>query len=90
MDGGQGHLKASIAVCADERVAWLVEVKGPTDHLSSQQRAWLRAMHEAGIDAAVAKVLPPKRAGAGNGGAWARSPGLPGPRKSAPSPATSS
>jgi hypothetical protein len=46
--------------CADKKKARLVEVKGPTDSLSQQQRAWLRVMCDAGLDAYVAKVLPPK------------------------------
>lgn len=37
----------------------MVEVKGPTDSLSQQQRAWLKLMNDAGMDAFVAKVLPP-------------------------------
>lgn len=36
-----------------------MEVKGPTDHLSHQQRAWLRRLCDAGLDAFVVKVLPP-------------------------------
>lgn len=39
--------------------ARMVEVKGPTDSLSQQQRAWLKLMSDAGMDAFVAKVLPP-------------------------------
>jgi VRR-NUC domain len=45
--------------CAERREARVVEVKGPTDHLSQQQRAWLRRLCGAGIDALVVKVLPP-------------------------------
>lgn len=41
--------------------ARLVEVKGPTDSLSHQQRAWLRIMCNSGLDAYVAKVMPDKR-----------------------------
>lgn len=41
--------------------ARLVEVKGPTDSLSQQQRAWLRNMCKSGLDAFVAKVMPGKR-----------------------------
>jgi fanconi-associated nuclease 1 len=41
--------------------ARLVEVKGPTDSLSQQQRAWLRIMCISGLDAFVAKVGPSKK-----------------------------
>ncbi|MCO5576160.1 hypothetical protein L7F22_029968 [Adiantum nelumboides] len=36
--------------------AKLVEVKGPRDHLSDQQRAWISTLMEAGIDVEVCKV----------------------------------
>jgi hypothetical protein len=39
--------------------AHVVEVKGPTDHLSYQQRAWLRVLCDSNINAYVVKVLPP-------------------------------
>lgn len=39
-----------------QKAAKLVEVKGPRDSLSQQQRAWLVALKECGIDADVAKV----------------------------------
>jgi len=34
------------------------QVKGPTDTLSYQQRAWLCVLHDAGLDACVCKVGP--------------------------------
>lgn len=49
------------SVCADAQKARLVEVKGPTDSLSQQQRAWLRIMCNSGLDACVAKVMPPDK-----------------------------
>jgi len=36
--------------------ARLVEVKGPTDRLSEQQRAWIAAMAAAGMQVEVCKV----------------------------------
>lgn len=56
---------------AERREACIVEVKGPTDHLSHQQRAWLRLMADSAMDAFVVKVLPPAAAaakGKGRGG----------------------
>ena len=44
---------------AESKKACIVEVKGPTDHLSHQQRAWLRLMADNAMDAFVVKVLPP-------------------------------
>jgi hypothetical protein len=46
-------------VAAERGVAQVVEVKGPTDHLSQQQRAWLRRLRDNDIDAFVVNVLPP-------------------------------
>ena len=43
----------------DRRAAKLSEVKGPRDHLSMQQRAWLNALSAAGIDVEVLKVVEP-------------------------------
>lgn len=45
--------------CQPEPAARLVEVKGPTDRLSEQQRAWITAMAAAGLDVFVAKVVEP-------------------------------
>lgn len=45
--------------CTGTQKARMVEVKGPTDSLSQQQRAWLKLMSDSGMDAYVAKVLPP-------------------------------
>lgn len=39
----------------------LVEVKGPRDRLSDQQRAWMRALHGEGVDVEVCKVLEPEK-----------------------------
>ncbi|XP_010069382.2 fanconi-associated nuclease 1 homolog isoform X1 [Eucalyptus grandis] len=39
--------------------AKLVEVKGPNDRLSEQQRAWLFILMECGFNAEVCKVTPP-------------------------------
>ncbi|XP_056173803.1 fanconi-associated nuclease 1 homolog isoform X1 [Syzygium oleosum] len=39
--------------------AKLVEVKGPNDRLSEQQRAWLFVLMECGFNAEVCKVTPP-------------------------------
>ena len=39
--------------------ARLVEVKGPTDRLSEQQRAWILAMSTCGLDVEVCKVAEP-------------------------------
>ncbi|GAB2221999.1 hypothetical protein Droror1_Dr00013196 [Drosera rotundifolia] len=39
--------------------AKLVEVKGPRDRLSEQQRAWLLVLMDCGFDAEVCKVSPP-------------------------------
>lgn len=44
---------------APQRDARLVEVKGPTDRLSEQQRAWIAAMAGAGLHVEVCKVLEP-------------------------------
>jgi hypothetical protein len=40
-------------------VAKFVEVKSERDRLSDQQRAWLRALAQAGVRAEVVRVLPP-------------------------------
>ena len=47
------------------REAKLVEVKGPRDRLSDQQRAWRNALTAAGLQAEVLKVDEP--AAAANG-----------------------
>eukprot|EP00898_Chlorokybus_atmophyticus_P003204 jgi/Chlat1/3885/Chrsp26S00304 len=44
--------------------AKLVEVKGPNDHLSDDQRAWIMQLQAAGVDVEVCKVLPPQEAAA--------------------------
>ncbi|RWW07537.1 hypothetical protein GW17_00029078 [Ensete ventricosum] len=41
-----------------EGEAKLVEVKGPTDRLSEQQRAWLLTLMDCGFDTEVCKVTP--------------------------------
>ncbi|XP_020687578.1 fanconi-associated nuclease 1 homolog isoform X3 [Dendrobium catenatum] len=41
--------------------AKLVEVKGPRDRLSEQQRAWILTLMECGFDAEVCKVSPPPK-----------------------------
>lgn len=64
---GESMVRACVMVrdipstCADTKKARLVEVKGPTDSLSQQQRAWLRIMCNSGLDAYVAKVTPPDK-----------------------------
>lgn len=45
VDGGTGEQRAK-----------LVEVKGPRDTLSQQQRAWLVVLASAGVDVEVARV----------------------------------
>ena len=40
--------------------ARLLEVKGPTDRLSEQQRAWIACMAAAGIQVEVCKVAEPQ------------------------------
>jgi Fanconi-associated nuclease 1 len=37
----------------------MVEVKGPTDRLSDQQRAWIACMSLAGLQVEVCKVSEP-------------------------------
>lgn len=44
-------------------VARLVEVKGPRDRLSDQQRAWMAALEDAGLVVEVLKVVEPKKRG---------------------------
>jgi Fanconi-associated nuclease 1 len=44
---------------APEKEARMVEVKGPTDRLSDQQRAWLAAMAAAGMQVEVCKIVEP-------------------------------
>jgi Fanconi-associated nuclease 1 len=39
--------------------AKVVEVKGPRDRLSEQQRAWLHALSQAQVAVEVCKVLEP-------------------------------
>jgi Fanconi-associated nuclease 1 len=39
--------------------AKVVEVKGPRDRLSEQQRAWLHALAQADVQVEVLKVLEP-------------------------------
>jgi Fanconi-associated nuclease 1 len=46
--------------------AKLVEVKGPRDRLSDQQRAWMAALAAAGVEAEVLKVVEPNK-GKGRG-----------------------
>ena len=41
--------------------AKLVEVKGPRDRLSEQQRAWLLTLMDCGFNAEVCKVSPPAK-----------------------------
>lgn len=40
--------------------AKLVEVKGPRDRLSEQQRAWAHALTQGGLEVEVLKVVEPK------------------------------
>jgi Fanconi-associated nuclease 1 len=42
-----------------DRRAKVVEVKGPRDRLSEQQRAWLHALAQAEVEVEVLKVLEP-------------------------------
>jgi hypothetical protein len=44
---------------APRKEARVVEVKGPTDRLSDQQRAWLAAMAAAGMHVEVCKIVEP-------------------------------
>lgn len=46
----------------DRLEAKLVEVKGPRDRLSDQQRAWIAAITAAGMTVEVCKVAEPKAA----------------------------
>jgi Fanconi-associated nuclease 1 len=43
--------------------AKLVEVKGPRDRLSDQQRAWISALEDSGLDVEVLKVVEPNSNG---------------------------
>lgn len=53
--------------------AKLAEVKGPRDRLSDQQRAWMAALSDAGLEAVVLKVKEPgKNGGGGTSGARKR------------------
>lgn len=46
--------------------AKLVEVKGPRDRLSDQQRAWISALEDAGLDVEILKVVEPNSNGKRN------------------------
>ena len=54
------------------RAAKLAEVKGPRDRLSDQQRAWMAALSDAGLEAVVLKVKEPGKNGGGGGASGAR------------------
>ena len=43
-------------LCYDDHRAEFVEVKGPTDQIQPQQRAWFRVFRDMGIDARVIKL----------------------------------
>ncbi|GAQ79898.1 VRR-NUC domain containing protein [Klebsormidium nitens] len=55
-DGGIGGLREGVDFWV-KREAKLVEVKGPRDRLSEQQRAWIGALQAAGIAVEVCKVV---------------------------------
>lgn len=46
----------------DLQIAKLVEVKGPRDRLSEQQRAWIGALTKGGLEVEVFKVRSSIRA----------------------------
>lgn len=60
--GGAGGMPDLLLWKAEERRAKLSEVKGPRDQLSDQQRAWIAALSQSGIEVEVLKVKEPKKA----------------------------
>eukprot|EP00884_Botryococcus_braunii_P020868 jgi/Botrbrau1/7465/Bobra.0095s0003.2 len=59
--GWSGGMPDLLLWRVEDRRAKLSEVKGPRDQLSDQQRAWLAALSEAGIEVEVLKVKEPKK-----------------------------
>ncbi|PRW59254.1 fanconi-associated nuclease 1-like protein isoform X1 [Chlorella sorokiniana] len=70
--GWSGGMPDLLLWHAGRRAARLAEVKGPRDRLSDQQRAWMAALSEAGLQAEVLKVVEPEASGAKGGGGGAK------------------
>ncbi|KAH7623249.1 hypothetical protein Ndes2526B_g01671 [Nannochloris sp. 'desiccata'] len=58
--GWQGGMPDLLLWHPERQEAKLVEVKGPRDRLSDQQRAWIAALEDAGLFVEVLKVVEPK------------------------------
>jgi len=58
--GWQGGMPDLLLWHPEKQEAKLVEVKGPRDRLSDQQRAWIAALEDAGLAVEVLKVVEPK------------------------------
>lgn len=58
--GWQGGLPDLLLWHSGRRESKLVEVKGPRDRLSDQQRAWIAALEDAGLTVEVLKVVEPR------------------------------
>jgi Fanconi-associated nuclease 1 len=59
-DLGQGGMPDLLLWHPERNEVKLVEVKGPRDRLSDQQRAWIAALEDAGLAVEVLKVVEPK------------------------------